>query len=79
MNFLANKTYSTISISIYFLTLMSYKNMDVKILMTGMIGIQLLIVKYKPQKMEVSLVVYLLMSFIIYGTFIAKVVGSYGR
>lgn len=58
---------------------MSYKNMDVKILMTGMIGIQLLIVKYKPQKMEVSLVVYLLMSFIIYGTFIAKVVGSYGR
>lgn len=79
MNFLANKTYSTISISIYFLTLMSYKNMDVKILMTGMIGIQLLIVKYKPQKMEVSLVVYLLMSFIIYGTFIAKVMGSYGR
>ncbi len=79
MNFLANKTYSIISISIYFLTLMSYKNMDVKILMTGMIGIQLLIVKYKPQKMEVSLVVYLLMSFIIYGTFIAKVVGSYGR
>ena len=79
MNFLANKTYSTISISIYFLTLMSYKNMDVKILMTGMIGIQLLIVKYKPQKMEVSLVVYLLMSFIIYGTFITKVVGSYGR
>jgi hypothetical protein len=79
MNFLANKTYSIISISIYFLTLMSYKNMDVKILMTGMIGIQLLIVKYKPQRMEVSLVVYLLMSFIIYGTFIAKVVGSYGR
>jgi len=79
MNFLANKTYSIISISIYFLTLMSYKNMDVKILMTGMIGIQLLIVKYKPQKMEVSLVVYLLMSFIIYGTFIAKVMGSYGR